>query len=242
MSVGHNQPPGQMVIAGDVHNELAAFLNDAPVVDETTAKKAAELIKRGRLCLQDLNDERTLRVKPLNDEVKSINAAYRTVVDPLDALVEQIKHRLTAYTKAEEARRAAEAEAARVVAAEAERAAQAALEAQQQAIENAGAGEFNTEVARALGDAWKARDDAARAARAAVLAEKDVTVRTSTGFGRSMGLRDVEVLTVENPVQAVLIMWPMDKLRDALLSCARDYRKTHGELPKGIGVTVDRRI
>jgi len=239
----HNNPPTLLELCAEVSGELSAWLDNNPAIeDHDGARKAAELIKRGRLALQDLDAERDAQVRPLNSAVKKINSAYKAVTDPIDKIVGQIKARMTDYARAEEARRAAEAEAARLAALEAEKAAQEAARREHEAIENAAAGEIGAGVGAALQETAQAEADAARAALAAGIAEKNITMRVSTGFGRVMAMRTIETLVVENHVSAIMAMWPNAKLEDALLSAARAYQRVHGKLPRGIGITYERKM
>lgn len=241
--IGSNNPPDQIDLTAYVLQELSAFLENKPVIqDHGDAKKAAELIKRGTIALRELNDSRDAQVRPLNTKVKEINTLFKAASDPLDKIIAQIKSRLTAHARAEEARRMAEAGAARQVALAAEKAAQEAAEREREAIENASMGEVGTGIGTAIQDTAAAEAEAAKAARAAVIAEKDSAVRIATDFGKAVAMRNVETLVVDNATSAVLALWPNEKIRDAILSAARDFRRDHAKLPKGISARIDRRI
>ena len=55
-------------------------------------------------------------------------------------------------------------------------------------------------------------------------------------------MRTVEVLAIENAELAIRAMGLTDKIRDAILSSARDYRREHEELPAGINATFERSL
>jgi hypothetical protein len=240
---GHNHPPSQIELIDGVVEELSRFLSETPVIgSHEEAKRAAELIKRGRIAADELDDERDGNVRPLNERVKAINAAYKRASLPLDRLLVLLKSRLTDRARAEEARRQADVAAKLRAAQEAEIAALRAAEAERDAIENAALGEIGGPVVQAITDTAIAQEDAARAARALAIAEKDVPERIATGYGRAVAMRTVETLVIDNHISAVISMWPSDKIGDAIRSAARDYRKAHGRLPKGISIHIERKI
>ncbi len=236
---GHNQPPSQIDLIEPVVEELSRFLSETPVIrSHEEAKRAAELIKRGGIAA----NERDGNVRPLNSRVKEINAAYKRASLPLDRLIDLIKGRLTDRARAEEARRQADVAAKLRAAQEAEIAALKAAEDERDAIENAAQGEIGGAVVQAITDTAQAQEDAARAARAVAIAEKDVPERISTGYGRAIAMRTVETLAIDNHISAVIALWPNDKIGDAIRSAARDFRKAHGRLPKGISAIFERKI
>ncbi len=240
---GHNQPPSQIELIDGVVAELSQFLSETPVIRlHEEAKRAAELIKRGGIAAKELDEERTLHVGPLNARVKEINAAYKRVALPLERFIDLIKGRLTDRARAEEARRKADAAAKLEFLREVEAAALKAAEDEREAIENAAQGEIGGAVVQAITDAAVAQEDAARAARALAIAEKDVPERISTGYGRAIHMRNVETLAVDNPIAAVMTMWPDVKIGDAIRSAAKDWRKAHGELPPGVSSILERKI
>ncbi len=240
---GHNRPPSHLEMTHDVIEALAVWLDQVPVVQtHEEAKVAAELIKRANIATKELDAERDGKVRPLNAQVKQINGEYKIVSEPLARCAGEIKARMIAFLRAEEARRGAEAREARERAGAAEKAAQEAAERERGATENAAAGEIGTGVAEAMAASSAAAGEAARAAHAATIAEKDVKARVSTGFGGAIGLRNVENLVIDNHISAIMTMWPCTKLYDAILSAARDYRKEHGSLPRGISTQTERKI
>ncbi len=240
---GHNQPPSQIELTERWISELSRFLSEVPVIQShEDAKRAADLLKRGQIAAKELDDERDGNVRPLNERVKAINAAYKRASLPLDRLLVLLKSRLTDRARAEEARRQADVAAKLQAAQEAEIAALKAAEDERDAIENAALGEVGGAVVQAITDTAVAQEDAARAARAVAIAERDVPERIATGYGRAVAMRTVETLVIDNHISAVISMWPNDKIGDAIRSAARDYRKAHGRLPKGISIILERKI
>ncbi len=240
---GHNHPPSHLEMTHDVIEALAVWLDQVPVVQtHEEAKVAAELIKRANIATKELDAERDALVRPLNTQVKQTNNDYKIVSEPLSRCANEIKQRMIAFLRAEEARRGAKAREARERADAAKKAAQEAAERQHEAVENAAAGEIRAGVAEAMRDASRADAEALQAAHVAAIAEKDVKARVSTGFGGAIGLRNVENLVVDNHISAIMSMWPCEKLYDAILSAARDYRKETGNLPRGISIQTERKL
>ncbi len=241
--IGSNNPPSMIDLIAPVISELSRFLSDTPVIgSHEEAKRAAELIKRGGIAAKELDEERTSHVGPLNEKVKAINASYKRVSLPLERLIDLIKGRLTDRARAEEVRRLAAVDAKLEFLREAEAAALAAAEREREAIENAALGEIGGAVVQAITDTAVAQEDAARAARAVAIAEKDVPVRIATGYGRAIAMRTVETLIVDDPVAAVKALWPCEKIGDAIRSSAKKFRNTHGRLPNGVDVILERKI
>ncbi len=240
---GDNNPPSQIDLIEPVVEELSRFLSETPVIrSHEEAKRAAELIKRGGIAAKELDEERDGNVRPLNSRVKEINAAYKRVSLPLDRLIDLIKGRLTDRARAEEARRQADAAAKMEFLREAEIAALKAAEDERDATENAAFGEVGLDVGVIIAATAQAEADVERAARALAIAEKDVPERISTGYGRAIAMRTVETLAIDNHISALIALWPNDKIGDAIRSAARDFRKEHGRLPKGISVILERKI
>jgi hypothetical protein len=150
--------------------------------------------------------------------------------------------RLTAYArrleqerlrKAEEARRAAEAAAQAAL--EAERREQEAREEAEQGVCDIDLGQITTETDQAVAALGKA-------ARAVQLAERESKVRVGGGFGRVMTLRDKEILTVTDWKAAIAEIGLTDRIAEAILTEARAFRTSMGDLPAGITATYDRSL
>jgi hypothetical protein len=78
--------------------------------------------------------------------------------------------------------------------------------------------------------------------RAKEIAAKDSKVRISGGYGRALSLRTIEVLHVDDAAKALAAMGLTEDLRQALLTEARAYRKTTGNLPEGITATTEQKL
>jgi hypothetical protein len=55
-------------------------------------------------------------------------------------------------------------------------------------------------------------------------------------------MRTEKTLVLENYGRAIKAIGPNDKIRDAVLSAARDYRKLHGKLPDGVTEVTERKF
>jgi hypothetical protein len=242
-NIGHNQPPGPIDFAKEAISELSEYLKENPVVETfDQAKAAAAHIERTRIALKSMEEERSIKVLPLNEQLSTINTAYRIVREPLTKIYDTLKVRVTAYNRAEEAKRAAEAQRLADIAAEAERAARAAEAAEQEAIANAEAGECAD-----VGDAITQADDAFReysvANRAAQRADRETKVRIPSAMGgRALGMRQVEVFTVEDACAAVTIMGASDDLKKQIIRDAKRFREATGELPEGVTSAYERSL
>lgn len=240
--VGDNMPPSAIDDAIAAYKALSDFLARVPAItDEEAAREAKLYADRTKATLKDLDAAREKEATPLYDAWKAVNARFKPAADSLKKLADELAARLTAYAKAEKAKReAAAAEAARI-AAEAERAAREAEEAERAAIENAKVGEF-TDVGAATAVADEKFNEFERASRFAKRAEKETKVRIGGGFDRALSLRTVKTLRLDDANEAIKTMGVNDKIRDAILSSARDWRKARGELPAGVTEIEEERI
>lgn len=236
-------PPGPIQSAQDNLAELTVFLKETPVIGSfAEAKLAGGWIERTRIALKTMEDERAEKVAPLNEKLSTINGAYRAIRDPLTKAYDVVKARLTKYNRDEEEKRNAEAERLRQEAAEAERLAREAEAREQDAIACADVGEC-TDVGTAITEADAAFGDFKRADRTAAVAERQSKVRIPSMMGgKSISMRTVEVLTVTDACEAINNMGLTDKIRDAILSSARDFRKAYGDLPDGVSATQQRQL
>jgi hypothetical protein len=249
--IGGNNPPVPINLdapslidrARSFYTILSAFLKNTPVIQShNDAKQAANYVEQARATIGEIEDTRKRRVTPLNDEVKAINEEYRTPRETLQSLMDEVKRRLTAFAVAEEAERQRAAEAARIAAAEAERIAREAEAVEVEAKACADVGEIGVNVAAAITQADKAFDTFKRADRTAARAERAVPVRLSGGMGRAVSMRRTETLVLDDAVAAITAIGPTEKVRDAILSSARDYRKLHGKLPAGVSAEIERQF
>lgn len=246
--VGGNNPPCALDFAQAAMIDLGKFLANTPVIETIEHSKEAGLIlERVRKTLGDVEDERDAKVRPLNEQVSTINLTYKAVhnTDPkkpgtADKLVLQLKARLAAYIKAEETKRAVAAEEARQAAEEAERVAREAEWQEQEAVANAQVGEM-TDVSAAVATADTAFADFQKASRFAARAEQAVPVRISSGLGGpAISMRTKKTLVLDDAGKAIKAIGITEKIREAVLSSARDYRALFDKLPDGISETEDR--
>lgn len=244
LSIGGNKPPGQIEFAREAYRELAKFLAETPVITTADeAKVGGAFAERTKIKLAEMEDERKSLVRPLNDEVDTINDRYRVPRHSLTRIFDELKVRLTAFAKAEEDKRLQEAEAKRKAAEEAERIAREAERLEAEAKENASVGELGVDVGAAIEQADTTFADFGKASREAARAERDVPVRIASSFGgRALSMRTREVLTVNDPAAAIKDIGLTDKIRDAIITAARDYRKVLGSLPKGVTSTTERSL
>ena len=226
--------------------DLTKFLAEMPVVEnEDQAQKIRVQIDAAKAVLNGLEEGRDALVRPLNTRVKAINETAREARTPLEKLLTEALTRLAAFLKAEEDRRVAEAEKAKREAEAKIAAAQEAADREDEARENAAEGEF-TDVGLAILDTDAKMAEAAAATRAAQLAERDTRVRVGGGMGKALGLRSKESLTIVDAPKALKAIIKAadgaipEKIADAIITAARDYRKLKGKLPDGITASTER--
>lgn len=247
--IGHNQPPSALDIAQDPTDALREWMVANPVIEtEEKSREAKRLLDRMVEAMREIEAERDKQVRPLNEQVAEINAKYKAAHNTdskkpgfLDKIVIELKSRLRAFMEAEEAKRLEALRKAQEAAAEAERLAREAEAREKAAQEDAKVG-VETDVVQATKEADQAFGDFAKAARIVARAEKDTHVKVAGGFGRSVSFRTTEVLILDDWQKAITEMGMTDKIREAILSSARDYRKAMGELPDGITATTERNI
>jgi hypothetical protein len=249
--IGHNQPPSAIESAKEAHAELAAYLQDNPVITSPeAAKEAAGWIERTRVSLQAARAARDAETSPLNTALKKIRDFYDLVREKtssnrggaLQVAYDELKRRVTAYADAVEAARIAEAEALR---AQAEAAKARAMEAdlfERELIANADAGEC-ADVTGATVEANAAFKEFQKADRSAAVAERGVTVRLSSVMGaKALSMRTTRKLVIADPQKAFAALWPNEKVRAALIAAARDFEDAYAVLPEGIGETFERSL
>jgi hypothetical protein len=248
--IGANEPPGAIALGETVIREINIFLQGHPVIEtEDDAREAKPFLDRAKAALEEIEAERDSKVRPLNDEVDTINLQYKMVHNKdskkpglFDKIVAELKSRVAAYMLREEEKREIAAEQARAAQAEAERIARDLEAKEREALSNAAAGELDIDVAAVTQQADEAFSNYEQSSRFAARAEKDTRVKIGGGFAKAAGLRDVETLHLESYNKAIKAIGPHDKIRDAILSAARDYRKQHEQLPDGVTATYDRKL
>lgn len=241
--IGHNSGTAALSDAAKAADDLGRFLIDRiAIAAETEAHTAAKLIKAAKAAVKGIDAERKNRLAPLNEQVAAVRDDYRAPEATLAKLIDRLSGLLTAFSRAEEAKRAEIAAAARRAADEAERAAREAEAREREAAENASLGEIGVDTAAATAEADAAFALRQRNERAARSAEKAVPVRLASDETRALSLRSVEILSVTDAAAALHAIGMTPKLEDALLSAAREHRKTWGELPPGIASRIERKI
>lgn len=243
MSIGHNHPPSPIDYAREALTDLSAFLADHPIIETgEQASTGALFVERSRKTLQDIDDARKAEVGPLNEEVKAINERFRTARSPLENILNELRSRLTDYTAREEARRFHEAEEKRKAAELAEMEARVAEQRERDAKANARFGEV-VDVAERVIEADQAFSRFQKAERTAAVAERDTHVRLSSQLGgKALSLRTKEILILDDACEAIKAVGVTERIRDAILSAARDHRKQYGALPAGVSATHTRSI
>ena len=245
---GNNPPAGSIEIANETFADVSKWLGNNPVVEtEDKAFEAAALVKRAEGSLREIEAERDGKVRPLNERVASINADYKSKHNTdkknpgtLDKVFNELRRRLAVFMKAEEDRKAAIAEAARLAALRAEEEAREADRREKEALENASLGEIGVDVAAVTIEADQAFKTFEKAERIATRAERDTTARFSGGYGRALSLRNKETLIVTDAAAALAAVGITEGINDAILTAARAYRKLHGKLPDGVKADTGR--
>ena len=249
-TAGHNNPPSPIDFASDTARTLSEWMKDHPVIETEEQARAAKLLcDRAKNSAAEVEAERDRKVRPLNEEVVEINGTYKAIhnTDPkkpgsLDRVHNELKARISAFLRAEEERRQREAEEARRKQEEAERLAREAEEREREALANAAAGELDVDVATVTAEADTKFAGFQQASRFAARAERDTKVKIGGGFGNAMSLRTAETLVLSDWTAALIAIGITEKIETAILSAARDYRKTNGKLPAGVTSVKDRKI
>lgn len=240
--LGHNNPPSSIDFSHETGEALGVWLKEHPVVQtEDEARAGKLLIDRAKGSLAELESERDKLVRPLNEQVADINRQFRIPRETLTRIRDILLERLDAYVKAEEEKREKEAEAARQAAEHAENIAREAERLEREARDDT-AGGVEADVAGATLEADRAYSRFETASREAARAEKATHVKVSGGFGRALAPRTTEVLTVSDWKAAIEEMGVTEKITEAILSSARDFRKAFDELPHGITSTKERSL
>jgi hypothetical protein len=241
--IGANNPPSAIDFAKESTTALSDWMKDRPVIETDDDARAAKLlVDRAKSSLESMETERDGLVRPLNEQVKSINDRYRTPRALLEKVRNSLVDRLTAYAKRVEQERLRKAEEARRAA---EAAAQAALEAErraQEAHDDAAQGVCDVDLGQVAQEAERACSDLGRASRELARAERNTKVRVGGGFGRVMTLRDKEILTVTDWKAAIKEIGLTDRIAEAILTEARTFRNSMGELPAGVQATYTRSL
>lgn len=250
-TIGGNNPPGPIDAGMDTACAVSAWLAEHPVIEtEDHARDAKLLLDRAKSSAGEVEDARKRETKPLNDQLDEINARHKYIHNTdkknpgiLDKTVARLNERVTDYLARREAARIKAAEEARKVAEAKIEAARLAAAAQNEAIENARAGELGVDVTQEVVKADRAVKDAHLAERVAQRAEREAdNTKLAGGWHNSIGLKDKETLVLESYGKAITAIGPHPKIEAAILSAAREYRKERGQLPEGVTSKITRAI
>jgi hypothetical protein len=222
--------------------ELSSFLAEHPViVNADEAKNGGAYLERSRIALAEIETERKGITAPINERLTAINGAYKIVREPLEKALAVLRGRLTAYANEVERQRIAEVERLRLEREAAEATAREAERLEQDAIARADVGEVGVDVVAPIEQADAAFADFRKADRRVAVAEKGVPVRIGSMMGgKALSMKTRRVLVVDDAAKAVVAMWPTDKLRTAILQCAKEFEDAYGELPEGVRETFER--
>jgi len=250
-TIGHNQPPSPLQAAKEAMSELTAYLKETPTITSFAEQKIlGGWIERTRIALNGAREARDIECKPLKDKIDGIRALYDFVREKsgrneggmLQRAYDVAKARFTKFNLAEEEKRNAEANRLRLEAEAKEADARAAEAAEQQAIADSEVGEC-TDVGNAIEQADTAFADFQKAIRQANVAERGVAVRIPSIMGnKSLSLRAIVKPVIEDAELALKTLGLTDKIREAILSSARDYKREFGEWPDGIGQEYERKL
>lgn len=248
--IGGNRPPSPIDTSFEAIADLGRFLVDNPVIlDGKQATEGTLYVERLRKTFADQEADRIAKTRPLNDELDRINDEYKSVHNTDkkkpgvgDKVLAVLRERLTDYTAREEAKRIRAAEEARLHAEALEMVARRAEEAEREIKENATQGEI-VDVAHAVIAADQAFSAMQKGERAAAVAERDTVVRLPSQLGgKALSMRTKEVLTVDNALRAISEIGSNEKINEAIVTAARDYRRTYGRLPAGVSASTTRSI
>lgn len=248
--MGGNNPPSPIEMAESIMQVLSDWMKDHPVIQtEDEARAAKPLIDRAKAAMDEIEAERDGKVRPLNDKVAEVNAEYKAVhnTDPkkpgtFNKVFNELKLRVADYLRREEQKRLIAAAEARRIQEEAERQAREAEEREREALDNASAGEIGVDVAIVTKEADTAFETFERQSRFADRAERDTKVKIGGGFAGAVSLRTAETLQVDDALKAIVVIGTTDRIREAILTEARAYRKANGRLPDGVSATTERKL
>ncbi len=211
------------------------WLADNPVIsDDDQAREGKLMLDRGSLASKDLEDERDGQVRPLNTQVKSINALYHGPQNLLGQITGVLFQRLQDFLKAEEEKKRLIFEAALREKARLEIEARDAERREKEKLEDAKSGELDVDVMELTKKADEAFGEFEAATRAANLAERETKVRLGGGFTRALGIKKKKELRVVDVIEALDDLVIPGIIEEAILKAARAYRKANGKLPRGI--------
>ena len=232
--IGDNRPD-MIQHARDAWARLNKWLSDHPAVqDGTEARDGKLMLDVAAATLKDLRDACDTEKKPHFDAWKNAIAKYKPADEALEKLLDEVNKRLSAYARAEDAKRKAEAEAARKAAADAERIALEKIAAERDAAENASLGEIGVDLGTAQAETDAAVTEAKQAIAVAKIADRDSHVLIGGGFGKAMSLRTEKAQVIDDAAKALAAIGLTEDIKLAILKGARAYKKLKGVWPEGV--------
>ena len=194
----HNNPPSAAELALEPFNDIlgeAENWTDGAKVETAEQMKAVDvLIKGTRKAKTTLEAARKEAVKPLNDAVKTENAIWKAIQDPVEATLKSLVELVGAF-KAKLAAQQAEAERA---AREAAAAAKAIADAKAKEALGSGDSELHQEAMNAEREAKAQQKAATKASSAQVKGLRTVTKFEVEDYGalvRHIAQNDKEAMT-----------------------------------------------
>ena len=234
--IGHNNPPEPTPFEAlklhidDLMETAQGFLDGEPIATQALADEVGKLLDEARQAEKAAEAQRKIEVKPFDDGKAEVQARYNPLKAKCALVSSTAKQALAPFLAAEQARRDAEAAAARKVAEEAAAVAQAALRAA-----------APTDLA-AREEAEALLKDATKADKAAGRAEKGKAM--VAGGARSASLRSVWTPALTDPVAALKHYreHQPEALKEWLLAQAQaDVRAGVRSIP-GFSITEERTV
>lgn len=74
------------------------------IMSQADVSYATDIVKAIKSRFKEIEDERTRIVKPFNDGVKAINARFKALTQPLEEVEAEVKNKMLAFRKEEQAR------------------------------------------------------------------------------------------------------------------------------------------
>lgn len=250
LQIGGNNPPSPIEIAKGTMAALSDWMKENPVIqDEVKAREAKLLCDRAKASLEEVEQERDKKVRPLNEKVSEINAQYKSFHNTdakrpgvFDKIFIELKARINAFLVIEEEKRKTQAaEAARIADAK-DLIAREAEQRERDALSSAAVGELDIDVAALTAETDLAFADRNKSVHAAAIAERDTHVRLGGGFGRAMSLKNKETLILDDAFKALADLGVTEKIREAILSDARAFRKINDKLPNGVSISTSQSV
>jgi hypothetical protein len=234
--IGHNKPPLSPfeVAAAEVakvRDEAVMWLDGAPVTSQEQADGLALMLDMARKAEKLADSNRKAEAEPFDRGKAEVQARYKPLIEDVARVTGTIKAALATWLMEVDARKRAEAEAARV---EAERRHAAAIEAR--------ANLDGTNLA-----AQEAADAAANAAqaaekRAAAMAKDKAHAKSATG-ARAIGLRTIRRAVIVDETAFARHIWKTPALHEQLVEAMQQIAQrevARGNVLPGVKVVEEK--